>query len=494
MIQKIRAFTERHRELVDKAMYTLMMLAVYRIGTHIPAPFVDSAKVGEFFSASGGSKGVLSMVDMFTGGGFTKMSVMAIGIMPYISAQIILQLLMIVWPRLEKLKKEGEAGQKKIEQWTRYGTVLIALVQSIGISTFIASNGLISDSILGMTLFGIPSILGVDVGNILFVLMTMVSVTTGTVLLMWIGERITANGIGNGISLIIAIGIVARYPADALLMYQNISNDMLSVIWVPIIAALGIATIIAIILIQEGSRKVPIQHARRTVGRRVQAAQTNYLPLKVNTAGVIPVIFSSAILSFPQVLFSAISFGEGGDPMGSLGMWFSPQSPYNLYQALGMEKGSIFLLLKMVNLYTFLYVLLTGFFCFFYTAVTFNPTDVAENLKKAGAFIPGYRPGKQTADYIDMVLTRITTVGAVFLVVVALIPMVLTMAFDVNWMFAEFAGGTGLIIVVGVALDTMKRIEAQMLLRNYDAFGARRAAGRATGPTGARRWTGRRTA
>ncbi len=491
MIQQIKSFFELHRDLVRKAVYTLMMIGIYRVGTHVPAPFVDSDKVREFFNSAGGGKGILSMVDMFTGGGFMNMSVMAIGIMPYISAQIILQLLMIVWPRLEKLKKEGEAGQKKIEQWTRYGTVLIALIQSIGIATFIVQSELVSDALLNMTLFGIPSIVGIEFGTIVFVLTTMLAVTTGTTLLMWIGERITANGIGNGISLIIAVGIIAMYPTAAALMYSNLANEVLSKIWLPVIGFLCIVTTIVIILIQEGARKIPIQHARRTVGRRVQMAQTNYLPLKVNTAGVIPVIFSSAILSFPQILFSSISFGSSG-PASSLGMLFLPGSPFNLYDALQVEKGSIFLLLKMVNVYTILYIIITAFFCFFYTAVTFNPTDVAENLKKSGAFIPGYRPGKQTADYIDMVLTRITTVGAFFLVTVALIPQMLSVAFNVHWSFAEFAGGTGLIIVVGVALDTLKRVEAKLIMKNYDSYGARRSIKRGgEGDGGGRRWRGR---
>ncbi|MBX3730390.1 MAG: preprotein translocase subunit SecY, partial [Candidatus Sumerlaeia bacterium] len=317
------------------------------------------------------------------------------------------------------------------------------------------------------------------------------AITTGTTLLMWIGERITQNGVGNGISLIIALGIVAAYPGAVSLMASHLKIGHLAKIWVPVIIALCLLTTVVIILIQEGARKIPIQHARRTVGRRVQQATTNYLPLKVNTAGVIPVIFSSAILTLPQTIFGWVGTGQGaGGFMTGLGVWFSPNSPYNLYYSLNIQKESIFLLLKMVNFYTLAYIVLTAFFCFFYTAVTFNPQDVADNLKKSGAFIPGYRPGKQTADYIDMVLTRITTVGATFLVSVALIPMVLSMAFDVHWTYAEFAGGTGLIIVVGVVLDTMKRVESQMLMRHYDGFKIRRQGG--GGGAGSGRWSGRK--
>ncbi|MDK2973224.1 MAG: preprotein translocase subunit SecY [Candidatus Sumerlaeota bacterium] len=469
-------------DLRKKIAYTLMMVGVFRIGQHIPSPFVDGDRLKELFEQSFGSQGVFNMVNMFTGGGFSKMSVMALGIMPYISAQIILQLLMVVWPWLEKLKKEGEAGQRKIEQYSRYGTIVLAIVQSLGLGIWMKQNNLIMPALSEATFLGfIP-------GTWVFLLIAMLSITTGTALLMWIGERITEKGVGNGISLIIALGIVSAYPGGIALLVSHLKFGSVAKIWVPILAALCIFTTVMIILIQEGARKIPIQHARRTVGRRVQTAQTNYLPLKVNTAGVIPVIFSSAILTLPQTVFGWVGGGGGGFMQG-LGIWFSPNTPYNLYDILNIQKESIFLLLKMVNLYTLAYIVLTGFFCFFYTAVTFNPQDVADNLKKSGAFIPGYRPGKQTADYIDMVLTRITTVGAVFLVAVALIPMVLSMAFKVNYAYAEFAGGTGLIIVVGVVLDTMKRVESQMLMRHYDGFKIRRQTG---GGGGSGRWSGRK--
>jgi preprotein translocase subunit SecY len=478
-------------DLRKKIFFTIAMLAVYRVGAHIPIPFVDSGRIREFFDRLAGvGEGVFSMVDMFTGGAFTNMTIMALGIMPFISAQIILQLMMVVVPRLEKMKKEGEAGQRKIEQWTRYGAVGLAAVQSLGVALFLVGTG---DGSFMSPVLANQHFLFIIPGWMIFMLITMISVVAGTTLLMWIGEQITANGIGNGISLLIAASIFTGYPASAHMMYTHLKLETIAPIWVPILIGLGIVTVVAIILIQEGARRIPIQHARRTVGRRVQQATTNYLPLKVNTAGVIPVIFSSAILTLPQTVFMFVGTQETGGLAG-LGAWFSQYSPYNLYNAFGIEKQSIFLLLKVANLHTLLYMILTGFFCFFYTAVTFNPVDVAENLKRTGAFIPGYRPGKQTADYIDLVLTRITTVGAVFLVTVALIPSVLSQAFDVHYSYAEFAGGTGLIIVVGVVLDTMKKIESQLLMRHYDGFKIRRQAA-ASGPGqggGPRRWSGRR--
>ena len=470
-------------DLRKRIIYTLMMIAVFRVGAHIPAPFVDGEQVASFFRRMlGGGRGVFSMVNMFTGGAFKQMTIMALGIMPYISAQIIFQLLTVVWPKLEKIKKEGEAGQRKLEQWTRYGTIGLAFFQSIGLGLFMLSQGFVSAELLDYGLWFFP-------GTFIFMLFCIVSITTGTAVLMWIGERITQNGVGNGISLLIALGIMASYPPGVVNGITAVRVEALAKIWVPVIIALGLLTTCVIILIQEGARKIPIQHARRTVGRRVQAAQTNYLPLKVNTAGVIPVIFSSAILMLPQTLFSFVGSEPGG--MGGLAAWFSPITPYNLYDAMSLERESIFLLLKTVNLYTFLYVVITAFFCFFYTAVQMNPVDIADNLKRVGAYVPGIRPGKATADYIDMVLTRITTVGAIFLVGVALIPQILANAFEIPFGVAEFAGGTGLIIVVGVVLDTMKRVESHLLMHHYEGFSVRRSAAPGLGG-GGKRWGGQR--
>jgi len=445
-------------DLRRKVLYTLFFVAIFRVGAHITSPFVNPDALANFWNQQKASgQGVFGMVDMFTGGAFSQMTVLALGIMPYISASIILQLLMVVWPRLEKIAKEGEAGQKKITQYTRYGTVVLAAFQSLGIGLLMLQQGWTT----------IPD------HRILFLFTTMLAMTTGTTFLMWLGERITEKGIGNGISLIIALGILAAYPQDVVLGFQSISNDVIRPIWGPILAALFIGMTISIVLMQEGARKIPIQHAKRVVGRRVLQGGTNYLPLKVNTAGVIPPIFASAILTFPSILFGWMSANPEGRFTG-LTSWFDMVSVHNLYAFFNLDKGGIWLILKAINLHTTLYCVLTIFFCYFYTAITFNPQDAADNLKKYGSFIPGRRPGKPTADYIDYVLTRITLVGAIFLVVVSVLPQVVFVAFDIPWGLTDFVGGTGLIIVVGVILDTMKQIESQLLMRHYEGFKMRR--------------------
>jgi preprotein translocase subunit SecY len=374
--------------------------------------------------------------------------------MPYITASIIIQLLGFVVPSIERMMKEGEAGRKKINDWTRYGTIGICMVQSVGISIWLNT----------MELNAIPS------HPMFFTLFVMSALTTGTAFLMWMGEKITENGIGNGISLIITLGIVAGYPYSGALAIDQWSEGLLAFGWIVGVIAITLATTVLIIIIQQGQRKIPIQHAKRMMGRRMVQAQTTYLPLRINTAGVIPVIFSGSILSFPALFFG---FFSGGDPTRQ--SWFTyifdPYTSFNAYNALGdWQPGGIMYLLKTFNIHTLLYAALTIFFCFFYTAITFNPVDVADNLKKNGAFIPGRRPGKPTSDFIDFVLVRITVVGAVFLTVVALIPQILTQAFDVPWQVTQVAGGTGLIIVVGVMLDTMRQIESHLLQRHYDGF------------------------
>lgn len=456
------------KDLRERVLFTLMMIAVYRVGSFIPCPFISEEYMGDAFSGGGLSDGLFGVADMFTGGAFSKLTIMALGIMPYISASIILQLMMVVVPRLEKIAKEGEAGRRKINQLTRQGTVLLAMIQGFGLGLYILND---------------PSIITPYMRDhqMLFLFITMVSVTAGTTFLMWIGEKITEKGIGNGISLLIALGIIAGYPAFARISLQSVRLESVQPIWLLIIGAMCIVTTIAIILIQEGARKIPIQHAKQMVGRRMQTAQTNYLPLKVNTAGVMPVIFSSAILTLPATVFGWI--GASGGNIGFFGELFSMQSRYNFYNMFGIEKESIFLLLKAGNMYTLSFVVLTAFFCFFYTAIVFNPQDVADNLRRVGAFVPGYRPGKPTADYIDRVMTRITLVGAVFLCTVSIIPQLLVVAFNIPFPMAEFAGGTGLIIVVAVILDTMKQMESRMLMRHYEGFKSRRQTG-----TAARRW------
>ena len=446
-------------DLRRKIFYTMAIVGIYRVGAHIPVPFIDAAAMEEFWesAASSGAGGLLNMVDMFSGGAFRNMTVFALGIMPYISASIILQLLTVVWPWLEKVAKEGEAGRKKINQYTRYGTVALSAFQGAGVAIFLRGQGL--------TL--IPN------HPFLFIFTTMMAVTAGTCFIMWLGERITEKGIGNGISLIIAVGIIAGYPLSLARAVQGVQTDTLNPLWIPLILGLFVVVSVAIIYMQMGSRKIPIQHAKRVVGRRVVAGSTTHLPLKVNTAGVIPVIFSSAIMSFPMFLFGGFIGGTG--VLSTLGEFFSMTSSFNPYDWFDLRIGGIFPLLRSLNMWMFVYTILTVFFCYFYTAVTFNPRDIADNLKKSGSFIPGRRPGRATADYIDYVLTRITLVGSVFLVFVALLPQVISISYNVDWTFTDIVGGTGLIIVVGVLLDTMKQIESQLLMRHYEGFRWRRA-------------------
>lgn len=454
-------------DLRKKIGYTLFIIFVYRIGAHIPVPFINPEAIERFWSSMVGESGILSMIDMFSGRAFRQMTIFALGIMPYISASIILQLLMVVWPRLEKIAKEGPLGRKKIEQYTRYGTVGLAAFQSTGVAFLMLQQGL--------TL--IPHL------PLLFIFTTVVSVTAGTTFIMWLGEKISEKGIGNGISIIIAIGILASYPYDLGIGVAAVRSQAMAPIWFPIIFVILVGVSILIILIQEGARKIPVQHAKQVRGRHLMGGTTTYLPLKVNTGGVIPVIFSSAILSFPTFILSWAGNTRTG-VLYVLNELFAMRSSYNIYELLyrwfGFDEGGIFLLLKAMNFYAFLYAILTIFFCYFYAAITFNPVDVADNLKKFGSFIPGRRPGKPTSDYIDYVLTRITLVGAIFLVVVALLPQIFYVSFDIPWQMTDFIGGTGLIIVIGVFLDTLKQIESQLLMRHYEGFKLR--------PRGRGRW------
>lgn len=467
MIQFIRNLFSV-QDLRERILFTVVLAAVFRVGSFIPVPFIDANHLKELFSAAGSMSGVFGVADMFTGQAFSKMTIMALGVMPYISASLILQLMVVVVPSLEKMSKEGETGRKKITHYTRVGTLGLAILQSLGLALFLVRE---------------PKLVVPFMADypVIFVLITMASITSGTVFLMWLGEKITERGIGNGMSMIIALGIMAYYPTQVRNAFQLMELGTISPGLLVIIAIKCVIATVLIILVQEGARKIPIQHAKQVVGRKMQSAQTNYLPLKVNTAGVMPVIFSMAVLTLPATIFGWV--GSGGGGVGFIGDLFSQTSTYNLYNAFGIQKEAIFLILKAANLYTLSFFVLTMFFCFFYTAIVFNPRDVADNLRRVGAFVPGYRPGQQTADYIDKVMTRITLVGALFLCVIALLPQLLTVAFDVPWMVADFAGGTGLIIVVAVVLDTMKQIESRMLMRNYDGFKSRRQTG-----TGPRRW------
>ena len=413
-------------ELKKRIIYTLALLTVYRIGVHVPTPGIDTVALASFFAKAQGT--LLGLFDMFSGGALERLSVFALGIMPYISASIILQLLTVVVPHLERLSKEGEAGRKKITQYTRYGTVVLSIIQGFGISV-----GLESMASPG----GAPVV--IDPGWA-FRLMTVITLTSGTAFIMWLGEQITERGIGNGISLIIFAGIVARMPNAIGNTFRLVSTGEMSIFAVLILLVLMVAVVGFIIFVEQGQRRIPVQYAKRVVGRRMYGGQSTHLPLKVNTAGVIPAIFASSIIMFPATIASFIAI------------------PWVQSIADAMRPGNW--------IYQVLFVGFIFFFCYFYTAVTFNPVDVADNMKKHGGYIPGIRPGKRTADYIDRVLTRITLGGAIYVSAVCVLPSILISRFNVPFYF----GGTALLIVVGVSIDTISQIESHMLTRHYEGF------------------------
>lgn len=413
-------------ELKKRIFYTFMLLIVYRIGVHVPTPGIDSVALASFFAKAKGT--IFVIFDMFAGGALERFSVFALGIMPYISASIILQLLTVVVPHLERLSKEGEQGRKKITQYTRYGTVLLSLIQGIGISI-----GLESMTAPG----GAPVV--IDPGWA-FRLLTVITLTSGTAFIMWLGEQITERGIGNGISLIIFAGIVARTPNAISNTLQLMKTGEMAIFKVLILLILMVAVIAVIIFVEQGQRRIPVQYAKRVVGRRMYGGQSTHLPLKINQSGVIPPIFASSIIMFPATLASFVKVP-----------WMQAVSE-------AIMPGKL--------LYELLYVGFIFFFCYFYTAVTFNPVDVADNMKKHGGFIPGIRPGSRTADYIDKVLTRITLGGATYISIICVLPSVLMAQFNVPFYF----GGTALLIVVGVAIDTMAQIESHLLTRHYEGF------------------------
>jgi len=412
-------------ELRKRIFFTLGILAIYRLGIYVTTPGVDRAAMRRVVASSGG---LLGLFNLFSGGALEQLSVFALGIMPYISASIILQLLTVVIPALDKMQKEGEVGRRKITQYTRYGTVLLSLFQGYGIASYLESlrdpGGLMVVSNPGLG----------------FKVLTIVSLTAGTAFIMWMGEQITERGIGNGISLVIFAGIVARVP-DA--MYQtwaayNTPGAGLDELKILVLAAVMLATVAVIVFFERGQRRIPIQYAKRVVGRKLYGGQSTHLPLKVNTSGVIPPIFASSVLLFPATLAS----------------WF----PFLQRVSDAIQPGSW--------VYNTVYVVLIVFFAYFYTAVTFNPVDVADNLKKHGGYIPGIRPGKKTADHIDHVLSRVTFGGAVYVAAVCVLPTVLINQFGVPFYF----GGTALLIVVGVALDTVQQIEGHLITRHYEGF------------------------
>jgi preprotein translocase subunit SecY len=413
-------------ELKKRILFTLALLAVYRIGAHIPTPGIDSQALAAFFQQTQGT--LLGFFDMFSGGALSRLTIFALGIMPYISASIILELLTVVVPYLEKLKKEGEQGRKKITQYARYGTIVLSAVQGLGIS-------------LGLESMQSPTgALVVPDPGWSFRLMTVLTLTAGTAFIMWLGEQITERGIGNGISLIIFAGIVARLPSAIVNTFRLMETGELNLLLMIFLLGLMLAVVAAIVFMEAGHRKIPIQYAKRVVGRRMYGGQTTHLPLKLNTSGVIPPIFASSIISFPLTIatFTHHPWLE----------WVSnalaPATP----------------------LYTLANVVMIFFFCYFYTAIIFNPMDVAENMKKYGGFIPGMRPGKRTAEYIDRTLTRLTFVGAIYLSFVVILPDYMIRYLNVPFYF----GGTGLLIVVGVAMDTMQQIESHLVMRHYESF------------------------
>ncbi|HLH39367.1 MAG TPA: preprotein translocase subunit SecY [Bryobacteraceae bacterium] len=448
-------------DLRKRLLFALGLLAVYRIGGFIPIPGVDWNRLQDFFQRNAGS--VFGMFDLFSGGMFRRMTIFALGIMPYITASIILQLLTVVVPTLEKLQKEGELGRRKITQWTRYLTVGLALMQSIGIATALqtAQQGLVMNPGIG------------------FMIMTVLSLTAGSAFIMWLGEQITERGIGNGMSLIIFVGIIVRLPDAVLELVQKVQTGDWPFIQVAIILVMMVAVVAFIVLVERGERRIPVQYAKRVIGRRMMGGQSTHLPLKVNAGGVIPVIFASSLLAFPMTLINLDWVRNSPILSGMLGA-ISGASP----------------------MYYLLYTVLIIFFCFFYVSIIFNPNEAADNMRKYGGFIPGIRPGKNTAEYMNKILTKITVVGGLYLSVLSLLPQIMIQGIKLQrlpvvgmWIDAHFPrwlldglgitfyfGGTSLLIVVGVAMDTINQIEAQLIMRHYEGFTPR--AGRIRGRRG----------
>lgn len=416
-------------DLKKKVLITALILVIYRLGSFIPVPGINASVLKEFLQGGSGSgNNLFGMFDLFVGGNFGRASVFALGIMPYITTSIVIQLLGGVLPFFERLRKEGAEGQKKINQYTRYGTVVVAAFQAIGFSVFL------------MNLEG-QSGAAVSNPGILFMLTSVVTMVTGVMFIMWLGEQITDHGIGNGISLIIFAGIIARYPSGFMNMFNMVRVGAMSIFMAVAVLAIMIAVTAAVVLVTEGNRKIPVQYAKRIIGRKVYGGQSTHIPLKVNTAGVIPIIFAQSILMFPRTI---ATFFKDSQFMTTVVQWLSP--------------GAF--------LYTVLYVGLIIFFAYFYTAMVLNPVEMAENMKKYGGFIPGRKPGKSTSDYINNVLVRITLPGATFFAFVAVLPQFMQQWANLPFYF----GGTGLIIVVGVALDTLQQIESHLVMRHYEGF------------------------
>ena len=404
-------------ELRNKVVFTLLMFAVFRAGTHIPVPGVNAAVIEQLFT----SGNLFGLLDLFAGGALSKFSIFAMSITPYINASIILQLLQVVVPKLEQWSKEGNEGRKKITQLTRYGTVVLGFIQALGMA------------------YGLrQAINDPGIGSILLIALTL---TAGTVFLMWLGEQITAKGIGNGISLIIFAGIVSRLPDGLYVIFQYLQAGTINLFNLVLFLVIAVAMIVFVIAIQQGTRRIPVQYAKRVAGRQMVGGHSSYVPLKVNQAGVIPIIFASSVLMFPPTIAQFVTIPW----VKTVADWFAWGTPFQ----------------------TTVYILLIVFFTFFYTAVSLNIQDMADNMKKYGGFIPGLRPGKPTSDYLDRVLTRITLAGSIFLALIAVMPNIVVWATKIQ---GVYFGGTALLIVVGVALDTMKQIESLVLMRHYQGF------------------------
>ncbi len=439
-------------DLRNRVLFTLGMLAVYRVGNHVTIPGVNADALR--ILAEQAQNTLFGMYDMFTGGNMSRITIFALGVMPYISSSIILQLLTVVWPYLERLSKEGELGRRKITQYTRYLTLILAAVQSLGIAIYLERQTQIAG--------GLPLVYDAGWG---FRLSAMLTMTTGTMFIMWLGEQITERGIGNGMSLIIFSGIVVNFPRAVIATFDQLRTGQIGLLTMAILVVVMVLVIGAIIYVERGHRRITVQYAKRVVGRRQYGGSSTHIPLKVNTGGVIPVIFASSILTFPQTFAGALAQDS----------WLA---------------GAIRQIAYGMPLYNLLYVVGIVFFAYFYTAIIFNPDDVSENMRKYGGFIPGIRPGKRTAEYIDTILARITLVGAIYLALVAILPEFLLTGFKVapipfigpaldaalprfitqglNVQF--FFGGTSLLIVVGVAMDTVNQVESQLIMRHYDGF------------------------
>jgi preprotein translocase subunit SecY len=436
-------------DLRKRVFFTLALLAVYRLGAHIPTPGINAAKLSQFFEQNQGT--LFGFLDLFSGGMFRRLTIFALGIMPYITASIILQLLTVVVPALEKLQKEGELGRRKITQWTRYLTIALSIMQSFGIAVTLQKSG---DFVLNPG-FG-------------FILMTILTLTTGSAFIMWLGEQMSDRGVGNGMSLIIFAGIVIGLPRAIGEIYTMVFvTGQWNALHLIIIIAVMLAVVAFIVLVERGERRIPVQYAKRVVGRRMMGGQSTHLPLKVNAGGVIPVIFASSILAFPQTLAQV--------PFVHNSVWLS-----GLLKSIGYAEP----------LYAVVFVAGIMFFCFFYVSIIFNPNEAADNMRKYGGFVPGIRPGKNTAEYMNKILTKITVVGGLYLSLLALIPEIMITGIKLqhlplvgNFIDAHFPrflldglgvhfyfGGTSLLIVVGVAMDTITQIEAQLIMRHYEGF------------------------